>query len=92
MIMIKCTSIVLKNKNLYTEIDNTSINYIKPLQPEHRFNIEIEIINSSKNQSKAEVRVLNSDGECVAMGHGQRPAPRSIRSRSGARQLDITKH
>lgn len=68
MIMIKCTSIVLKNKNLYTEIDNTSINYIKPLQPEHRFNIEIEIINSSKNQSKAEVRVLNSDGECVAMG------------------------
>ncbi|MFB0918886.1 MAG: DRTGG domain-containing protein [Clostridiaceae bacterium] len=68
MIMIKCTSIVLKNKNHYTEIDNTSFNFIKPLQPEHRFSIEIEIVNSSKNQSKVEVRVLNTDQECMAIG------------------------
>ncbi len=68
MIMVKCSSIILKNRNLYTEIDNISMNIIKPIQPEHFFAVELELVFTSKSHSKVEVRVMNNDGECVALG------------------------
>lgn len=68
MIMVKCSSIILKNRNLYTEIDNISMNIIKPIQPEHHFSVELELVFTSKSHSKMEVRVRNNDGECVALG------------------------
>lgn len=68
MIMVKCSSIILKNRNLYTEIDNVSMNFIKPIQPEHYFSVELELVFTSKSHSKVEVRVHNSDSECVALG------------------------
>lgn len=68
MIMVKCSSIILKNRNLYTEIDNVSMNFIKPIQPEHFFSVAIELVFTSKLHSKVEVRVMDSDGECIALG------------------------
>lgn len=68
MIMVKCSSIILKNQNLYTEIDNVSMNIIKPIQPEHHFSVELELVFTSKSHSKVEVRVKNSEEECVAIG------------------------
>lgn len=68
MIMVKCSSIILKNRNLYTEIDNISMNMIKPIQPEHHFSVELELVFTSKSHSKMEVRVKDSDNECVALG------------------------
>ena len=68
MIMIKCSSVILKNHNLYTEIDNVSMNFIKPLQPEHAFTVMLDPVLTSKTQSKVEVKVLNSEEEIVALG------------------------
>ncbi|PKK39760.1 Cytosolic protein [Clostridiaceae bacterium JG1575] len=68
MIMVKCSSVIFKNKNLYTEIDNISINYIKPIQPEHRFFVEVDLVYSSRSYSKAELRVKDADGRCIALG------------------------
>lgn len=68
MIIIKCITVVMKNRNLYTEVDNTNISFIKPLQPEHRFSIEVELINSSKSKVSVEAKVINGDNECVALG------------------------
>lgn len=68
MLITKSSSIVFKNRNLYTEIENLTIHYIKPIQPEHRIYIQVEIVNTSRNHSSAEVRVLDSDQEVMAIG------------------------
>lgn len=68
MIMVKCASIVLKNNNLYTEIDNQFINFIKPIQPDHGFTVVVNLAFASKNHSKVEVRVMNTVNELVALG------------------------
>lgn len=68
MLMTKTSSIVFKSRNLYTEIENISIHYIKPIQPEHKITIQVELINTSRTYSTVEVRVEDSDGEIMALG------------------------
>lgn len=67
MLIVKCTSVVLKNHNLYTEVDNVSVDFIRPLQPEHTFRIVVEPIHSSKSHSRMAVRVYNNADETVAI-------------------------
>ena len=66
--ILRNNDIQKQNINLYTEIDNVSMNFIKPIQPEHFFSVEIELVFTSKLHSKVEVRVMDSDGECIALG------------------------
>ncbi len=68
MLITKCSSIVFKNRNLYTEINSISLQYIKPIQPEHRFSVEVEAIETSKTHFNNEVRVYDSDGDIAALG------------------------
>lgn len=68
MIMVKTASIIIKNQDLYLEMDNIAINYIEPLQLDNKFKIEVEIINISKSNAKVLIKVVNNDGKCNAVG------------------------
>jgi predicted transcriptional regulator len=68
MLMVKTSLSILENRFYSCTLDSVSLNFLKPLEVDTPFTLEITIIQSAKTYSKVDI-ALRATGELIAVGN-----------------------